>query len=182
MSPTIPSVGNLGRIAKNIAEEINEEMLNAMFQDYSPSLSGANRAQWVLRMIQRLEREIGHESTINILEQSGRQSCSIHFKNTVKKLKNESDSIKSFVNKLQEKYKRSSFFELSNNKTIIGGHRRCYNIIKSATKPIDSQTYCYCCVGHNKEFYESALGKPVEVKIIETVMTGGDTCKFKIKF
>lgn len=182
MSPTIPNSGNLGRIAKNIVEEINEEVLNEMFQDYSTSLSGTKRAQWVLKMIQKLEQKVGLETTIKILELSGRQSCSNHFKNTVKKLMNDSDSMKTFVNKLQENYIRSSFFELSAKKTIIGGHHKCYDIIKSAPKPINSQIYCHCCVGHNKEFYESALRKQVGVEIIETVMTGGDTCKFKIKF
>ncbi|MBY8981896.1 MAG: hypothetical protein KGD57_03045 [Candidatus Lokiarchaeota archaeon] len=93
-----------------------------------------------------------------------------------------SNSIKNFVDRLQEHYKRSSFFELLDENTIIGDHYKCYSMIKSASKPIDSQIYCHFCVGHGKEFYETALRKPVKVEIIETVMTGGDTCKFKIKF
>jgi len=182
MSPTIPSSGNLGRIANNIADEFNEDIMNKMFQDYSTSLSGAKRAEWVLKMIQKLEHEFGLETTIKILEKSGRQSCSNNFKKTVGKLMEDSDSIKSFVHNLQEHYKRSSFFEFVDDNTIIGGHRKCYDVIKSASKPIDSKAFCHCCVGHSKEFYESALEKPVDVDIIETVMTGGDTCKFKIKF
>ncbi len=182
VSPTIPSSGNLGRMAKIIAEEYNEEVIDEVFQDYSTSLSGKKKAEWVLKMIKKLEQKVGLETTIKIVEQCGRQSCTKHFKNTVKQLMEESSSIYNFICKLQERYKRSSFFELVNDKTIIGGHRKCYDVIKSASKPIDSQTYCQCCVGHNKAFYESAFGKPVEVEIIETVMTGGDTCKFKINF
>ena len=86
------------------------------------------------------------------------------------------------LNNLQAHYKRSSFFEYVNDTSIIGGHHKCYMMIKSAPKPIDSKMFCYFCVGHGKEFYETAMGKDVEAEIIETVMTGGNSCKFKFLF
>jgi len=41
-------------------------------------------------------------------------------------------------------------------------------------------TYCYCGAGHIKQFFESAFEKTVDVKILESVMTGAKTCKFII--
>ncbi|MBD3212621.1 MAG: hypothetical protein GF311_08430 [Candidatus Lokiarchaeota archaeon] len=182
MSPTIPSTGRLGSLAKTIAEETNNDVLNKLFENYKTSLKGEELSNWVLKMLNNLEEMAGSEKTIKIIEQDGRKSCGKGFKNTVIRLMEKSDSIQDFVNNLQEHYKRSSFFEYVDDKTIIGGHNKCYMMIKSAKKPIDSLTFCHFCVGHGKEFYGAGLERPVDAEIIETVMTGGQTCKFKFKF
>ena len=182
MSNIIPSTGRLGSLAKTIAEETSKKILDEVFQDFNPALKGQKQAEWVLTMIKKLEQKVGLELTINIIEQNGRESCGKGFKNTVIKLMNKADSVKDFVSNLQEHYKRSSFFEFIDDNTLIGGHRKCFTMIKSALKPIDSQIFCHYCVGHGKEFYEAAFGKSVNAQIIKTVMTGGDTCKFKFCF
>ena len=182
MSVKIPTTGRLGSLAKSISEESGEDVLNELFQDYKTSLKGKQLSEWVLNMIKKLEQKIGTENTINIIEKDGRKSCGNGFKNTIRKLKGKSNTIKEFVENLLNHYRRSSFFQFIDNNTIVGGHDKCYMMIKSATKPIDSKMYCHFCVGHGKEFYEAAFQKPVDVEIIETVMTGGDACKFKFNF
>jgi hypothetical protein len=182
MSPTIPVTGRIGKLAKTIEEETSEEILHGLFQDFSNSFKGKEIAKWVLKMIDNLNSKVGLEKTIEILEKDGRKSCTQGFKNAVIKLMKKSNSIQQFVDNLKEHYKRTSFFELEDENTIIGGHRKCYLMIKSAPKPIDSNVFCYYCVGHGKEFYETALDRPVKAEIIESVMTGGDTCKFRFKF
>ena len=182
MSPTIPTKGRIGKLAKTIEEEISTEVLNDLFQDYSTSLQGQKLAKWVLTMIDKMEEKLGEEKTIDVLEQDGRKSCGPGFKNTVKKLMKKSNSIKEFVDNLKEHYKRTSFFELEDEKTLVGGHRKCYMMIKSAPVPIDSNLFCHYCLGHGKEFYETAIERQIEGEIIETVITGGGTCKFRFKF
>ena len=182
MSPKIPTNGRIGKLAKTIEEELSIEVLNTLFQDFSNSLKGEELAKWVLKMVETLESKVGRENAINILEKDGRKSCTQGFKNSVIKLMKKSNSIQEFVDNLKEHYKKTSFFELEDESTIVGGHRKCYMMIKSAPKPIDSNLFCYYCIGHGKEFYEAAVERPVEAEIIETVMTGGDTCKFRFKF
>jgi hypothetical protein len=182
MTSTIPTSGRIGKLATTIREETSKEILNTLFQDFSNFLKGLELSEWVLKMIKKLESKVGTLNTINILEQDGRKSCGQGFKNTVKKLMKKSQTIKEFVDNLHEHYKRTSFFKVENEKTIVGGHRKCYTMIKSAFKPIDSELFCHYCVGHGKEFYETAVERPVEAEIIESVMTGGNTCKFRFKF
>jgi hypothetical protein len=43
-----------------------------------------------------------------------------------------------------------------------------------------SPTYCHCSVGYVKEWFERKFGKPVEVELVDSVLMGGDWCKFKI--
>ncbi|MBN1215593.1 MAG: hypothetical protein JXA99_09115 [Candidatus Lokiarchaeota archaeon] len=182
MNVKIPNSGQLGNLVKSITEKISDEVSNILFQNYSTLLKGNELAEWVLKMIKKLQNEIGLKETIKIMEEYGRQSCGKGFKNTITNIKKKSTSLEDFINKLAEHYKKSSFFEFIDNNTIISGHYKCYCMIKSASKPIESQTFCHFCVGHSKEFYETALKKPIKIEIIETVMLGGDTCKFKMNF
>jgi len=43
-----------------------------------------------------------------------------------------------------------------------------------------SETYCLCSVGYVKEWYERLLARTVEVELIESVLRGGQRCRFEI--
>jgi predicted hydrocarbon binding protein len=73
-------------------------------------------------------------------------------------------------------------YKLKDKNTIIGEYNKCYcSMVKQTKKPFPTKTYCHCGVGHIKQLFESAFGKPVEVKLLESVITGGNSCKFLIR-
>jgi len=43
-----------------------------------------------------------------------------------------------------------------------------------------SPTYCYCGAGFYKGIWEHILDEPVEVEVLETVLSGGEVCKIAI--
>jgi hypothetical protein len=45
-----------------------------------------------------------------------------------------------------------------------------------------SPNHCLCPTSHLKHLYETALGRPVEVDLIETCLRGGDSCTIKISW
>jgi hypothetical protein len=47
-----------------------------------------------------------------------------------------------------------------------------------AVNPRDS--HCYCTRGTHQAVWETALGRPVDVRIVETVRRGGKTCHFVV--
>jgi hypothetical protein len=57
---------------------------------------------------------------------------------------------------------------------------RCYCPLASEIKEPLSPTYCNCSVGWLKELYETVIGKPVKVEVIETVKRGGQACRFNV--
>ena len=76
---------------------------------------------------------------------------------------------------------RGYTFKLKDNHNIVGGYDKCYcGLVNKTEKPFKNLTYCYCGVGHIKQFFESALEKPVEVKIEQSVIAGAKSCKFLI--
>lgn len=43
-----------------------------------------------------------------------------------------------------------------------------------------SPTYCLCSLGYVKEMHEQRFGRPVEVELVDSVLRGGERCKFRI--
>jgi predicted hydrocarbon binding protein len=55
---------------------------------------------------------------------------------------------------------------------------RIRDILK--TSDTISQTYCYCGAGFYKGIWEEILQSPVEVEVLETVLSGDEVCKIAI--
>lgn len=45
-----------------------------------------------------------------------------------------------------------------------------------------SPNHCHCTVGHLKYLYETGLGRPVRVELMETCLRGGETCTIRISW
>jgi hypothetical protein len=45
-----------------------------------------------------------------------------------------------------------------------------------------SPNHCLCTTSHLKHLYETALGRPVDVELIETCLRGGDSCTIRISW
>jgi hypothetical protein len=45
-----------------------------------------------------------------------------------------------------------------------------------------SPTYCHCSEGFVKDYWQAVLDRPVEVKILESAIAGGNQCAFEIRF
>jgi hypothetical protein len=43
-----------------------------------------------------------------------------------------------------------------------------------------SGTYCLCSLGYVKEWHESILGRPCEVELLGSVLTGAERCQFRV--
>lgn len=44
-----------------------------------------------------------------------------------------------------------------------------------------SGTYCYCSLGWMKENFETVVGKPVEIELVESIKRGAQRCRFTIR-
>jgi len=48
------------------------------------------------------------------------------------------------------------------------------------SEPALHQEYCYCGAGFYRGIWEEILGKPVQVEVLESVMTGGEVCQIAV--
>ena len=64
---------------------------------------------------------------------------------------------------------------------LMLGDGNCLCPVVEDVKSDLSATYCSCSAGYVGEMFSRALGKRVEVDIIETLKTGADDCRFRIR-
>jgi hypothetical protein len=62
----------------------------------------------------------------------------------------------------------------------LGPDRRCLCPLVEAGPAQLSPTFCLCSVGYVTQLFETGLGRPVRVELVESLRTGGTACRFKI--
>jgi predicted hydrocarbon binding protein len=169
--------------AKILMEETNLEVLEKVMQDsnkyglYKP----VEKAAWWKTAIERLEKEVGKEKIIKIMELCGRKCCGPTHRKQAKQLMSESKSIEEFLGKLNKSWPAGVRFELKDKDTIVQVYERCFcGQVKQTKEPFPTNTYCQCGVGWVKQLFESALEKPVEIELIQSIISGAGSCKFII--
>ena len=174
-----PKSGKIGNLAKNIQQETNRDVVLEVMRNvgkFESTFDRAEKAEWIKGAIERLEKQVGKKTAIKIMENCGIDCCRKHAR--YKKLIKESKSIEEFLDKLST----GGFqFKLKDKNAIIGTYKKCYcYLVRQTIIPFPTRTYCYCGAGHIKEIFESFFKKPVEVELVQSVITGADTCEFII--
>jgi hypothetical protein len=182
----IPSTGRIGRFGKIVKDNTtSESYLRIMeksdeYDKYKPE----KKAIWWNNAIIKLENEIGKENAIEVMRTCGSKCCGQGQRKTAKRLIQESASIKDFLNKLSNYEVKDGELEYSliDENTIIGKHNKCFcGQVKKSQELFKNETYCQCSVEFNKQFFMAAFDKPVEVKLKQSILNGGDCCEFEIK-
>lgn len=86
---------------------------------------------------------------------------------------------------LTEKVKHGTYKITDDGKSymqsIEAAYRESYSgQVKQTKEPFDTKTYCHCSVGWYNQLFESALGEPVDVELVQSIVCGADTCEFII--
>jgi predicted hydrocarbon binding protein len=175
----IPKTGKIGNLARNIEKETNQDIVLKVMQNveqFESTFDRVKKAEWIKGTIKRLEQDVGEEKSSKIMENCGRGCCRKHAR--YKKLISEFKSFEEFLDKLST----GGFqFRLKDKNTIVGEYDKCYCYqVKQTKKPFPTKTYCQCGVGHIREIFESAFKRPVEVELMQSVITGSESCKFLI--
>lgn len=180
----IPTTGRVGRLARAIEKNASREVLLKVMEDvdqYLSTSSYAEKAAWIRGAIERLERLVGVEESRRIMESCGQKCCGLTSRRIAKKLMSETESIADFIRKLNDTGLGGGRLQLVDENTVTGGYDRCYcGHVKKTAQPFSSTTYCHCSVGWYKQLFESALGRPVNVEIKRSIISGATSCDFII--
>jgi hypothetical protein len=176
----IPKTGRIGRFVKILEKEVPKDLMLKILQDsdkydsYNPS----TKAAWWKNAINRMEKEIGTAKTKEILRICGSKCCGKGHRKTVREKFEELNSIEEFLDKISIK---GVTYELVDKNTIVAKYQRCFcGQVKGSTTTFPNMTYCECGTEFNRQYFSSAFGKPVEVELNKSVISGCDSCKFYI--
>jgi phage antirepressor YoqD-like protein len=92
----IPKTGRIGRFAKILQKEVNEDILFKIIQDsdkYS-SLKPEKKALWWKNSVEKMENELGKVKSVKIMSSCGEKCCGKGQRKTAKKLMDASKSVR----------------------------------------------------------------------------------------
>ena len=182
----IPRTGRIGRFAKIVESNSDEQSFlkimkkSVEYAKYKPEA----KAEWWKNAIETMEIELGSEKAVEVMQACGSKCCGAGQRKTAKRLMKESASITEFLDKVSKYEVKEGELEykLIDDNTIIGKHNRCFcGQVKKSKELFKNNTYCQCSVEFNKQFFEAAFEKTVEVELKQAILLGGDFCEFEIR-
>jgi len=181
-----PRTGRIGRYVKIVESNTTKDSFLKIIakSDEYGKYKPEKKALWWKKTVETMENEVGREKAIEIMKTCGSKCCGQGNRKTAKRLMNESSSIPEFLDKLSKYEVKEGELEykLIDAHTIIGKHNRCFcGQVKKLKEHFNSNTYCQCSVEFNKQFFEAAFEKPVEVELKQSILTGGEFCEFEIR-
>ena len=126
------------------------------------------------RLMQGMNLSVSGETRKKILEDVGR-SCAGAYRDSFIKFKNDPEGFLNFIKK--DWAERTEYDKTAKTMRIIG-HKTERCVCPFVEKSITPKEFCDCSIGFNKEALEIVFGKPVDVKIEESVLRGGERCTF----
>ena len=149
-------------------------------------------ALWVKDSIERMDKILSEETRNRIMNECGHNCAHVNSKllNMAAKRRAKYDTFQEFIEAESKKPPKGMKVEFKDN--IIdfyytpkeyGRGMRCYcGLLRSL--PADqtvSNTYCNCSKGFVEAYWMKVTGKPVDVELIESAVSGSDRCRFKVK-
>jgi predicted hydrocarbon binding protein len=178
-------------INKISGEEICKKIMDGKEQ-LKPESSKEKIAIFIKNAIERLDKYVGVDNRLKIMESCGR-NCAMINKNVIEKAKKRRNNFKTideFLESEQKKPMLGTRLERNNNELFqyytpkaFSRPMRCYcSLLRGLPENITiSKTYCHCSKAFVKKFWEEVLENPVKVELLQSVVTGDSECKFSIK-
>jgi hypothetical protein len=185
MTPSFPKTGRIGRLVKILQSETEEKKSSDILTNASEydSFSPENKSDWWRMTIKKMEQVLGKEKAIHVMMSCGAKCCGTGQRKTAKRLFLESDSISAFLDKISTHDVKEGDLKyiLQDNNTIIAEHNKCFcRQVSKFKEAFDTETYCQCSVEFNKQFFTAAFGKGVQVELLQSIISGAKSCKFKV--
>ncbi len=141
------------------------------------------KAEWIRNAVRRLEQEAGKPTARKVMQACGMKCCGPTQQKRARQFMNESKSVEELLARLNESGIGGGRLKLKDPHTIVGGYDWCYcGRVRQTQQPFPTDTWCHCSTGWYQALFEAALGKPVKVKLKQSILQGADRCEFEIEF
>ena len=136
---------------------------------------------WLKSFLEGFDAEGQEEIRDKVIEGCGRacfKNCGIT--DTVKECALAAKDTASLIEELNNRHIGGGKLALEGN-TITGIYDQCYCPTMKASEGTLPESFCNCTRGWTKELFETALGRPVDVELVQSIRRGDACCKFVVK-
>jgi len=179
---------NLDRFAK---DGVREKVM-AGSEKITASTSKDKIAKWLKGAMDRLDSLVDEKTRNQVMENCG-YSCADHNKKLIGRMtakRKKFKSVDEFLEAEQRKPMRGTKLIREGDvlyyfytPSTFSKSLRCYcGLLRGlpASEKVSS-TYCHCSKGFVEKFWEGVLGRPVNVELVQSAVSGSQECKFAIR-
>lgn len=148
-------------------------------QAYTTLTTPQQKARCIKEMMLVLDQRVDEETRKQIMEACGRRCIGASTLERASRLKQTAPDLDHLLALLNEAHIGGGSLQREGN-TIHAAYDRCYCGSVSKTKEAVSDTYCRCSCGWFRQLFETLLGRPVEVELVSSIISGGERCQFLI--
>ena len=134
----------------------------------------------VRAIISELENACGAEVVARVMKPCGRQCIPASGIKRAKSIYTQAAGIEDFLSKLNETFIGGGKLHIKDSK-IIGIYEQCYCGLAKRIKGL-SPLFCHCSEGWYEKLFSSVFEKPVDVRLVRTILDGADRCEFEISY
>ena len=134
----------------------------------------------VKAIISELEKACGSVVVATVMKPCGSQCIPQGFITRAKAIYSQSQDLNDFLQELNKTRIGGGKLHVKDGK-IIGIYEQCYCSLAKKVKDL-SPLFCHCSEGWYEQLFSSVFGKPVEVKMMQTIFDGSDRCEFEISY
>jgi len=167
-------------------KDVRKKVLDGI-QKINANSSESEVAKWYQEAMEKLDELVDERTRALLMEHCG-FSCALGNKSHIDAGVETRREYKSVDEYLEAEAQTLSIVREGN--TIIQTYKpqetfnlRCYcSLVRGLPKDETiSLTYCNCSKGFVKKFWEAVLEKPVQVELVQSVMSGAPNCRFIIR-
>jgi hypothetical protein len=188
--------GQIQEIGGHVEELAGKKVRDKVMEGSEKTAKSTDRTQtalWVKEAIDRLDAATTPEKCRQIMTACGynciakNKGLAQGIKNRRQKYQTEEEFLKAEIKKpvhgIRLERKGNILIQYYTPHTY-STPRRCFcGLMLALPEGVNaSPTYCQCSRGFVEKYWEGALGRPVQVEVKETCLTGADECKFIIHF
>jgi hypothetical protein len=187
----VQMIRELGKTIERFAGKTVSKMIMEGSGQLTKSSTKENIAVWVRDAIGRLDSAVDESTRRQIMEQCGRNCASVNKRviESAKKRRKKFKNLDAFLEAEQRKPMRGT--RLCREGNILYQYytpqaftppMRCYcSLLRGLPQKMSvSLTYCHCSKAFVQRLWESVLEQPVNVELLQSVVSGDPECKFAV--
>lgn len=148
-------------------------------------------AQWVKQVMERLDATVDEKTRVRIMQSCG-YNCAEKNRRVIERAvarRRKFGSVEEFLVAEQQNPRKGTRLQREGNVLYqfytpqeFTRPMRCYCGLfrELPAEEIASITYCKCAKGFVEKYWEAVLGRPVEVDVLQSAISGASECKFAI--
>jgi predicted ArsR family transcriptional regulator len=172
----------LSRFLNSLSDHTDKDTQERLMQNrvaYDNSSTSPQAVNWIGNLMEDLEAIVGVDSAKAVMEACGQQCIGLSVLEKAKRLQQESHDIEDLLEKLNNAHIGGGYFRREEDH-IYASYERCYCGSVSKTRLPITTIYCQCSCGWYRKLFETILGKPVRVELVDSIIHGASTCQFII--